>query len=139
MVTIGSFETLEKAEIEAGRLRDLGIEVFVVQNNGGGWMPFLSTSVEIQIDQSELHKLDALKEEVLETRQHRCPECGSANYQNFVTLAEHFSALLTGILGLVTALLQPKRTYIGDDEIAYKCRDCGAKFELEAGQDSILD
>ena len=129
MVTIATFQKEEDAHLEASRLREMGIETQVVHGGGSGWMPYVQSAVELQIAPSDVEKLREHSEEVLSEREHRCPNCGSARYVDFVSFGDHFRAFVTGFTGVFG---RGKTAFVGDESFGFRCRDCGTKFRIQS-------
>jgi len=129
MVTIGRYQNQEDAQIEADRLRSLGIETHIIQGGASGWMPYLDSIVELQVHPGELEKLRENKEEVLENRPHRCPQCRSANYANYTSFGDHFRAIANVLTGAIT---RGRGVRTGGESFGFRCRDCRAKFRVDA-------
>ena len=128
MVTIATYQKEEDAHLEANRLREMGIEVQVINSAGSGWMPYLSSAVELQVNTADLEKLAEQENTFLEERTFRCPECGSTRYTDKVSFRDHFWGLF-----VVLGCLYNKRQVpdLVDESLAYRCSDCGNRFRVD--------
>lgn len=124
MVCISKYSHFSEAQRDLDRLGSRGIDAIVQQGNFAGVVGGNAPSFELYVAKEDLAKIDAMRDELMEEihseNPYCCPECGSRDYESFVSgnlLVRFFEVF--------------KMNRLTDSGITLKCNSCENVFEQE--------